>query len=346
MKKPIYCTAFLIGCAIAGNSFAANKEFGRTQLRIVGSSTVYPFSTVVAERFGKSTKFKTPIVEATGTGGGFKLFCGGVGERFADLTGASRPIKSSETKQCETNKVSAPLEILIGKDGIVVATSKKVTPFALTRDQLFLALAKQVPDGNGGLKPNDYKKWSDIDQSLPSQKILAYGPPSSSGTRDAFVELAIEPACKKLEEYKTAYPDEDKRKKACVALREDGVFVEAGENDNLIEQKLEATVGSVGVFGYSFLEENADKIQGINIDGVAPEFEKIKSGEYPLSRPIFLYVKKEHIGEVDGIQEFISELTSEKAMGDEGYLAIKGLIPLDEAKRQEIRTNLVPYLKK
>jgi len=312
----------------------------RDYISIVGSSTVYPFATVVAEQFGKTTKFKTPKIEATGSGGGLKLFCSGVGVEYADMTNASRRIKKSEVEQCNKNGVKEIVEIKIGYDGIVLANSKKVKPLQLTRKDIFLALAKEVPDPKGGtsLIPNPYNKWSDISPGLPGTKIEVLGPPPTSGTRDAFVELVMETGAEDFDWIKDlAQKDNNKFKQIAHTMREDGAFVEAGENDNLIVQKLDVNPDAVGIFGFSFLDQNADKIQGAFIDGVEPTFEAIAERQYPVSRPLYLYVKKAHAGVIPGINEFLNEFTSEKAWGEEGYLADKGMIPMPDKERAAFR---------
>ena len=299
----------------------------RDQIRIVGSSTVFPFSTAVAEQFGKTSSFATPVVESTGSGGGMKLFCAGVGEGHPDMTNASRRIKKSEFENCTNNGIGIT-EVKIGFDGIVLANSKAGPDISLTLPQVFLALAKEVPM-NGKLVANPYKMWSDIDPSLPKTKIEVLGPPPTSGTRDAFVEIAMEGGCKKLAGAKEL----GLKKKACHVIREDGAFIEAGENDNLIVQKLEANPAAFGIFGFSFLDQNSDKVKGAKVNGTSPEFEEIAAGNYPISRSLFFYVKKQHVGVIPGIKEFVAEFTSEKAWGPEGYLADKGLIPLPDTDR-------------
>ena len=317
---------------------AAGSAEARDQIRIVGSSTVFPFSTRVAEEFGKTTNFKTPIVESTGTGGGMKLFCGGVGVEHPDITNASRQIKASEIESCAKAGVTAITEVKIGYDGIVVANSKAAPRMNLTLEQLFLALAKDIPDGKGGLQPNPHKVWSDVDPSLPKAKIEVLGPPPTSGTRDAFNELAMEGGCDKIPELKALKKtDEKKHKAVCQGVREDGAFIEAGENDILIVRKLEANKNAFGVFGYSFLDQNQEKIQASLIDGVAPTYDDISLGKYPVSRSVFFYVKKAHVGVIPGIQEFIAEFTNDKAWGPEGYLADKGLIAMPDAERTKFK---------
>jgi phosphate transport system substrate-binding protein len=303
----------------------AGAAEARDQLHIVGSSTVYPFSTAVAEEFGKSGKFKTPIVESTGTGGGMKLFCAGVGEDTPDIANASRKIKDSEIESCKANGVTSITEVAIGYDGIVIANSKSHARFELTVKDLWLALAKEVPV-NGALAANPYKTWNEVNPALPAEKIEVLGPPPTSGTRDAFVELVMDNGCKGVAEIEAI---EDKKAKAgaCASIREDGAYIDAGENDNLIVQKLEANPMAVGIFGYSFLEQNEDKLQGSVMDGVEPTFDNIVAGKYEVSRTLYFYVKNQHEGQVPGIREFVAEFTSDKAAGEEGYLADKGMIP-------------------
>jgi phosphate transport system substrate-binding protein len=328
---------------------AASRDY----ISIVGSSTVYPFATVVAETFGKTSKFKTPKIESTGSGGGLKLFCEGVGVQYPDITNASRRIKKSEVERCAKNGVTEIVEVKVGYDGIVLANSKQAPQMDLSRKSIFLALAKQVPNPKGGdtLVDNPYKTWHDVDSTLPNVKIEVLGPPPTSGTRDAFVELAMEGGCKKFDWIKQIKADSKTAKKAgdkakakqlksrykgiCHTIREDGAYIEAGENDNLIVQKLDSNPKAVGIFGFSFLEQNEDKIQGSKVDGVAPTFENIAEGKYPVSRPLFFYVKKAHVGKIPGIREYLAEFTSEKAWGDEGYLSDKGLIPMPGAEREK-----------
>jgi phosphate transport system substrate-binding protein len=310
----------------------------RDYISIVGSSTVYPFATVVAEQFGKSTDYKTPKIESTGSGGGFKLFCAGVGVEHPDITNASRAIKKSEFDTCVANGVKDIIEVKIGYDGIVLANSNDAAPLKLTRKDIFLALAKEVPDPNGGEKlvANPFKTWKDVNPSLPDKSIEVLGPPPTSGTRDAFVELAMESGAKKFAWIASL---KDKKKFAAISqtIREDGAYVEAGENDNLIVQKLEANPNAVGIFGFSFLDQNMDKLQGSFVDGVQPTFEAIADGQYPVSRPLFFYVKKAHADAIPGIKEYLDEFTSEKAWGAEGYLSEKGLIPMPDAERAKYR---------
>ncbi len=317
------CLASVLACA--GTAQA------RDQIRIVGSSTVFPFSAAVAERFGRKTDFKTPVVERTGTGGGMKLFCAGVGEGYPDITNASRRIKESEFAKCADNGVTMT-EVKIGFDGIVLANSWEAKALELTLAQIFLALAQRVPV-DGKLAANPYTRWSDIDPSLPDTRIEVLGPPPTSGTRDAFVEIAIEGGCAAIESAKALGLTQS----ACHIIREDGAFIEAGENDNLIVQKLVANPDAVGIFGYGFLDQNFDRVQGAVIDGIEAEFENIASGDYPIARSLYVYVKNEHMSVVSGLREFVGELTSEGAWGPDGYLVDKGLIPLSDGERQLVR---------
>ena len=336
MKKTI---VFAIVAALVAATVGVVNAQQRDSISIVGSSTVYPFATVVAEKFGKAGSFKAPKIESTGTGGGFKLFCGGVGIQHPDISNASRAIKASEFETCQKNGVADIVEVKIGYDGIVMANSKKVPALKLTSKDIFLALAKEVPDPKGGenLVANPYKTWKDVNTSLPEVKIEVLGPPPTSGTRDAFLELAMEPGALKFESLKKLSKEDGKKfQKVFSSIREDGAYVEAGENDNLIVQKLGANPNALGIFGFSFLDQNTDKIQGSFVDGNQPTFEAIASGKYPLSRPLFFYVKKAHAGVIPGIKEYLAEFTSEKAWGKDGYLSEKGLIPMPDAERKQV----------
>lgn len=325
----------VLALAVSGALVAGAAE-ARDQIRIVGSSTVYPFTTAVAEQFGKAGQFKTPVVESTGTGGGFKLFCAGVGVDQPDASNASRAIKKSEFEDCAKNGVTEIVELKVGFDGLTIANSKAGPDLKLTKGQVFLALAKDVPGPDGKLIPNPYKTWNEVDASLPAEKIEVLGPPPTSGTRDSFLELVMESGAEQFEPMK-ALKKADKKafEAAWKSIREDGAYIDAGENDNLIVQKLEANPKAVGIFGYSFLEENASKIKGAEVNGVIPDFETISSGEYSVARPLFIYFKKQHVGVIPGLQEFIAEYASDKAMGEDGYLGAKGLVPLPEADAKE-----------
>ena len=294
----------------------------RDRLLIVGSSTVYPFATAVAEKVGQEG-MKHPIVESTGSGGGFELFCRGTGADTPDITNASRRMKPAELEACAANGVT-PVEVNIGYDGIVLANSREGQKLALTLDQIFRALAENLPqDGQPGNNP--HVLWSDIEPSLPQDKIKVLGPPPTSGTRDAFEELVMEKGCRAA-----AGLSGDQ----CTRIRHDGSFVEAGENDDLIVGALQASPATVGIFGYSFLKGNLDKIQSVSVNGVEPTFENIASGRYPVSRPLFFYIKKEHVGVIPGIEDYVAAFTEEAAWGGNGYLAEKGLIPLAPEARE------------
>ena len=314
---------------------AAHAQSARDYISIVGSSTVYPFTTAVAEQFGKANaSFKTPKVESTGTGGGFKAFCAGIGEEHPDITGASRAIKSSEVEACKAGGVDSITEVLIGYDGLSVAHARSGTEISLSKKQLFQALASKV-EIDGQIVDNPYKKWNEIDAALPDAAITVFGPPPTSGTRDAFVELVMHEGCE-------AFPaiaalEGDAKKEVCERMRQDGPFVEAGENDNLIVQRLEADPTTLGIFGYSFLYENQDKLVGTAIDGVAPTTETIADGSYSVSRPLYIYIKNAHRGVIAGMDDFVRAYVSDEAIGNDGYLAERGLIPLAVEKREEVR---------
>jgi phosphate transport system permease protein len=331
----------VLAFGLAAMVTAATPAVARDNLHIVGSSTVYPFSTTVTEALAKQGALKSPVVEATGTGGGFKLFCEGVGEATPDIAGASRQIKASEVEACAKNGVAKITEIPIGHDGIVIANVKSGPDFNITRAQLFLALAKTVPQ-NGQLVANPYRTWSEIDPSLPAARIEVLGPPPTSGTRDAFVELVMDKGCEGFPEI--AALQGDAKKAACQQVREDGSYIDAGENDNLIVQKLQANPTAFGIFGYSFLEQNADTLKAGKVEGVAPSYEAISGKQYPVARDLFVYVKDAHRTIVPGIDSFVRELVSERAMGAEGYLADKGLVPFTPDERKQIETRTLAAL--
>jgi phosphate transport system substrate-binding protein len=303
------------------------------EIRIVGSSTVFPFSTTVAEQFGANSSFPTPIVEATGSGSGIKLFCEGVGQNFPDIANSSRRMKGSEWDLCRANNVTDIVEVVIGYDGIVLANAKRAEAFDLTRDQIFLALAREVPV-NGRLVPNPYKRWSDISAELPDLPIQVFGPPPSSGTRDAFLELVMDPGADTFPLLKEIKEDDAALfTEIAHAIREDGAWIDAGENDGAIVQRLAKNPEALGVFGFSFLIQNEDRIRGARIAGVAPTFADIASQKYQVSRSLYFYLKKAHLGVVAGLGDFVKAFTDERAWGDEGYLIDKGLIPLPAAQR-------------
>ncbi len=335
MKTRTYASAFAL---VAAGMLLSGAADARDQIRVVGSSTVYPFTTAVAEQFGKASGMKTPVVESTGTGGGMKLFCAGVGESHPDVTNASRRMKKGEFEQCQKNGVKDIVEINIGFDGLTVAQSKQGAPIKLTLPQLLLAVAKEVPGPDGKLVANPNKNWSDIDKSLPNVKIEVLGPPPTSGTRDSFHELLLEKGAEKIPTLAALKKSDAKAfDKVWKTLREDGAYVEAGENDNVIVAKLEANKNAFGVFGYSFLEENLAKLRGVPLDGVAPEFEAITSGKYPGARRMYVYIKKQHVGTVPGLDKFAAEYVSQKALGEDGYLAKKGLVTLPKKELEEVR---------
>ena len=343
MTKTPLAIAAAAALALTASVALTDAAEARDQIRIVGSSTVFPFAAVVAEEFGKTTDNKTPVVESTGSGGGLKLFCAGVGVDYPDITNASRRIKLSEVDRCAENGVTDITEVKFGFDGIVLANSKAIEPFSITLQQLFLALAKDVPS-DGGMVANPNQTWADVDASLPAVKIEVLGPPPTSGTRDAFVELAMEGGCKTFPDIEALKKQDKKAYKAlCHSIREDGAFVEVGENDNLIVQKLKANPSALGIFGYSFLDQNRDKVQGSTINGIAPDFDTIADGSYPVSRSMYFYVKKAHVGVIPGIEEYIATFTDEDAWGPYGYLADKGLIPLPDADREAMRMQATAF---
>ncbi len=323
--------------ALAMLVMGAGVAQARDQIRIVGSSTVYPFASYVTEEFGATTKFKTPVIESTGSGGGFKLFTEGQGDNTPDISNASRRMKVSEFERAKQNNAGDVVEALIGFDGIAFAQNKASKPIDLTLEELTLAVAAEVPQ-NGKLVPNPYKTWNQINSKLPNRPIVIYGPPTSSGTRDAFEELVMEHATTKgglKDGYGGKY----------TKIRQDGAYIEAGENDNLIVQRLAQDKNSFGIFGYSFLDENRDRIQGATINGVEPRPETISSGKYPISRSLYFYIKKAHIGKVPGIKEYADLFMSDKMIGQKGLLKRIGLIPLPDDMRKKAQAtvaNLTP----
>jgi phosphate transport system substrate-binding protein len=333
--------ASALALVAAGMMFTGAAE-ARDQIRIVGSSTVYPFTTAVAEQLGKTGGVRTPVVESTGTGGGMKLFCAGIGVEHPDATNASRRIKKSELEQCQKNGVKDVVELTVGFDGISLAQSKDGPAIKLSLPQLFLAIAKDVPGPDGKLIANPNKTWSDIDKSLPNVKIEVLGPPPTSGTRDALHELLLEhgaagiPALAALKK-----SDPQAFERAWKSIREDGAYVEAGENDNLIVQKLVANKNAFGIFGFSFLEENTNKIRGVPLNDVAPTYDNIADDKYPGSRLLYVYVKKQHVGVVPGLDKFIAEYVSPKAIGEDGYLARKGLVTLPKEEADKVRKSVL-----
>ncbi len=330
--------AIVVFATISAQAFQSSRE----TINVVGSSTVYPFTTVVAERFGKTSGFKTPRVESTGTGSGLKLFCSGVGVQTPDISNASRRMKKTEFEMCKANGVGAITEVLIGFDGIVIANAKNAEVIDIALKDLFLALAKRVPSADGkSLIDNPYKRWSDVNPKLPAHEIEVLGPAPTSGTRDAFSELVMEGGCRQftaIAQYEKSDPI--RFKQICHSVREDHKYIEVGENDNLIVQKLMNNANALGIFGFSFLDQNADKLQGASINGVKPDFSSIANGHYAISRPLYFYVKNLHAGKIPGIRAFLNEFTSDAAMGPEGYLSEKGLIPLPASMLQMVRVDV------
>ena len=338
MKTQTFASAFAL---VAAGMLVAGAAEARDQIRVVGSSTVYPFTTAVAEQLGKTGGVKTPVVESTGTGGGFKLFCAGVGVEHPDATNASRRMKKTELEMCQKNGVKDVVELTVGYDGISVAQSKDGPAIKLTLPQLFLAIAKEVPGADGKMIPNPNKNWSDIDASLPNVKIEVLGPPPTSGTRDALHELLLEKGAEGIPALAALKKSNSKAFEAAwKSLREDGAYVEAGENDNLIVQKLTANKNAFGIFGYSFLDENTARLRGVALNGVAPTYENIADDKYPGSRLLYVYLKKQHVGVVPGIDKFAAEFVSTKAIGEDGYLSKKGLVTLPKAEADKVRNSV------
>ena len=343
------CTIFFVAAACGRTDLSTLETGDRIvippitsgdvpKIRIVGSSTVGPFANTVAEQFGAVTDFPTPIVEMTGTGGGFKAFCAGTGPHQPSISDASRPVKPSEEALCAANGVVAPEQIRIGYDGIVIANSKAGPVFDLTKAELYRALAQDLPDGKGDFRPNPNRTWRDVSPDLPDEPILIFGPPPTSGTRDAFVELGMEQGA--LEDPQMAAlskTDEAAFRERAHALRSDGAWIDFGENDSAIVQSLMKTPGALGVLGYSFLERNTDRVKAARLSGVPADFDHIKSGEYGLSRLMFIYVKMQNLGQVPGLAAFAQEFVSDGAMGPDGYLIEKGLIPLSDEDRAEVQ---------
>ena len=330
-------TIKLTASVLAITAAAATTAQARDSIRIVGSSTVFPYTQAVAEQFANLTGFPSPIVESTGTGGGMKIFCEGIGENTADITGASRAMKASEYELCQKNGVTDISEALIGFDGLSVAISRSNDfDWDLTLGEIYMALGAQVPV-DGEWKDNPYKTWNEINPDLPAVEILAYGPPPTSGTRDAFVELAMHEGCKELDFVKNGDFDKKWVKENCSRMRTDGPFVEAGENDNLIVQRLEADPNAVGIFGYSFLYENLDKLKPVKIEGVEPNADTIADKSYPVSRPLYFYVKNAHRGVIPNLDEFLEEYMSDDALAADGYLAERGLVALSDERREELQ---------
>ena len=334
MTRGLTLTAAIMALAAPHAADAQSRE----QIRVVGSSTVYPFTTAVAERFARETDYEAPLIESTGTGGGFQLFCEGVGQQTPDINNASRAMAQSEREMCAENGVESVTEIQIGNDGIAFAADKSAEALDVTRAQIWQALAANpVVDGEVA-EENPYETWSDIDGSLPDTEITVFGPPTTSGTRDAFVELAMEAGCEEFEAVTSL--DEARMEEVCTTMREDGAFVEAGENDNVIVDRLQSQPGSRGIFGYSFYDQNRDALQVATIEGAKPTADAIAADEYPLARPLFIYVKDQHVGVIPGLGEFLDYYTSPDVWGPEGFLVDSGLIPMAEERRDEVASNI------
>lgn len=331
-----FIASLALGTAIALTGQASAQV--RDQIQIVGSSTVFPYTQAVAEQFANMGEFPAPVTESTGTGGGMKIFCGGVGEQTPDITGASRAMKASEYELCQSNGVKDVTEVLLGYDALSFANARSGPELSVSKAQLFQALAAEV-EVDGEVKANPYKSWNEIDSSLPAEPILVYGPPPTSGTRDAWVELVMEEGCAEFEAIKAL--DEDRHDEVCQRMRTDGAFVEAGENDNLIVQRLEADANAMGIFGYSFLYENLDRLKPIMIDGVEPTTETIADKSYPISRPLYFYVKNAHRGVIPNLDAFIEEYMSDDALEQGGYLAERGLVALGDDERMELQDNVL-----
>jgi phosphate transport system substrate-binding protein len=327
-------TAIYVGTAILALSATAAFAQSREQIRIVGSSTVFPYTQAVSEQFAAMTGGAAPVVESTGTGGGMQIFCGGVGPDHPDITGASRAMKQSEFELCQQNGVDSVTEVLIGYDGLSIAHAQSAPDMNLTKAQLFQALASEV-EVDGEIVANPYTNWSEIDPSLPDMAITVFGPPPTSGTRDAFVELVMLEGCAEFEAI--AALEEEAMEETCSRMRQDGPFIEAGENDNLIVQRLNADPAALGIFGYSFLYENSDTLKPVAVEGVEPTPETIADGSYGVSRPLYFYVKNAHKGVIPGLDEFVTEYVSEESFGEGGYLSERGLIPLSAEERDATR---------
>ena len=354
--KTVIPAAMILAAAACGQSDLSKLEDGSAEapvaaaapsdqkIKIVGSSTVAPFSRTIAERFGATTSFDTPIVESTGTGGGFKAFCAGVGPAQPSIANASRPIKDSERNLCIAAGVNNITEIPLGYDGIVIANAKEGPLFDLTKRELFLALAKDIPDGRGGFKPNPYKMWNEVNPALPAKPILVLGPPPTSGTRDAFVELGMELGALQIPEFAALKEsDEAAFKERAHTVRTDDSWVDFGENDSAIVQSLVKSPDAIGILGFSFLEQNGDRVKGGLLGGVEPTFENITNGQYGLARVMYFYVKDQNIPLVPGLADFVVESVSDGAAGIDGYMIEKGLIPLHEVelgKAQEVAATL------
>lgn len=327
MRLQTVILAALLSIASHSAVRAEDTAVFRDTIRVVGSSTVYPFVAAAAEQFGQIGKYKTPVVESTGTGGGIKLFCQGIGAHTPDFVSASRQMKKSEREECKKNGITDIHEIELGYDGIVLVNKKGAPALNISKQELFIALAREVPV-KGRLVENPYKNWSEIDPKFPNVAIELYGPPPTSGTRDAFVELVMEEGCEHIPEMAVLIPDSKERKKRCGLMREDGAYIDAGEDDNIIVSKLGANENAFGVLGFSFYEENLTRLQANKVDGELPSYETIENGKYKVSRSLYVYAKGEHIAHVKGMRAFMKEMTHPAANGPDGYMTERGLLPL------------------
>lgn len=338
MKNFINITVVTLATTMLTSSAFAQT---RDQIRIVGSSTVFPYTQAVAEEFANATGNPAPVVESTGTGGGMQIFCSGVGPNFPDIVGASRAMKQSEWKLCQENGVTDVSEALIGYDGLSIAMSSDGVDINLSEAQIFQALAAEVVI-NGEIVSNPYTHWNQIDSSLPDTQIIVLGPPPTSGTRDAFVELVMHDGCNDFGEIEALQTsDKDRWNTICSRMRQDGPFVEAGENDNLIVQRLQQDPTAMGIFGYSFLYENLDTLKGVSINGISASLESIADDSYPVSRPLYFYVKNVHRLVIPSLEDFIGEYMSENALAPNGYLAERGLVSLSDESRESLRNSVL-----
>ena len=327
--------------AVALAAMSATTAAARDQISIVGSSTVFPYTQAVAEQFANTTGRPSPIVESTGTGGGMQIFCNGIGEGHPDLTGASRAMKASEWDKCAENGVTDITEALIGFDGLSMAVSRDTEyDWDMSLGEMYQALAAEVPV-DGEWVENPYQNWSEINDSLPDSEIVVIGPPPTSGTRDAWVELAMHAGCKELDYVKNGDFDGDWVDENCSRMRTDGPFIEAGENDNLIVQRLKSDPNALGIFGYSFVYENQDSLYGVKLNGVEPNFDTIADKSFPVARPLYFYVKNAHRGVIPGLNEFVAEYMSEDALAPGGYLSERGLVPLVDDRRAKLQDEVL-----
>jgi phosphate transport system substrate-binding protein len=309
-------------------SSIASGAQSRDYVRVVGSSTLFPFTATVAETFGRQGRFKTPVVESVGTGTGFRLFCSGIGAATPDITDASRPIAAPESADCARNGVGKVVGIRVGLDGMLLVNARNAPTFALTREQLFLAVAKTIPL-KGRLIPNPYRRWNEISPRLPDLPISIYGPAPNHGTRDAFVALALMPACERFDVIRALSVAD--RQRHCQTVREDGAWIDVTGDYAVLFTRLVENPRALGVLGFSWFERNRDRIKAASIDGVLPTAESIGAWTYPLSRPLFIYVKQAHVGLIPGLAEFVQEFVSDGAIGPRGYLVERGLMPLPAA---------------